>query len=142
MLLKPASSTRFGSHRMSRTSSGVALMSRLQMTELIDTLFPEPVCPAMRRCGSFARSATIGEPDTSRPSATVSFELASLNIAVAATSFRVTIPIARFGTSIPTTDFPGTGASMRNVRAASASERSLSSDSMRESFTPAAGFSS
>jgi len=32
--------------------------------------------------------------------------------------------------------------SIRSVRAASASERSLSSDSMRESFTPAAGFSS
>src|SRR5438105_10924191 len=73
---------------MSRTSSGVALMSRLQMIELIDTLLPDPVWPAMRRCGSFARSATIGEPDTSRPSATVSFELASLNIAVSATSFR------------------------------------------------------
>ena len=40
----------------------------------MQTLFPEPVWPAMRRCGSFARSVTIAPPATSFPSATVSFE--------------------------------------------------------------------
>src|SRR2546426_808532 len=35
------------------------------------TLFPAPVCPATRRCGMRARSATIGSPCTSMPSAIV-----------------------------------------------------------------------
>ncbi len=84
----------------------------------------------------------IGEPATSRPSATVSFEGDCLKVVVSTTSRSDTRPTAMLGTSIPTTLFPGMGASMRSVRAARASERSSFSASMRDSFTPAAGFSS
>ena len=40
---------------------------------------------------------------------------------------------------MPTTLFPGIGASIRKVRAASARARSSFSASIRESFTPGAG---
>ena len=39
------------------------------------TLLPEPVAPAMRRCGILARSTAFAAPATSRPRANVSFEL-------------------------------------------------------------------
>ena len=108
----------------------------------MQTLFPDPVCPAIRRCGSFARSVTIAPPATSFPSATVSFDGDPLNSALSATSRTETRPIARLGISIPTTLLPGIGASIRSVRAARASERSSASASIRESLTPAAGLSS
>ena len=135
-------STRLRSPISKRTSSGVAFSSRLQRIDEIETLFPDPVCPATRRCGIAARSSTMGEPATSRPSATVSFDPDCLNTLVSTTSRSDTRPTAMFGTSMPTTLFPGMGASMRSVRAASASARSSFSASIRESFTPAAGFSS
>ena len=142
MPLKPVSSTRFGSARISRTSSGVACMSRLVMIELMQTLLPEPVCPAISRWGSFARLVTIGDPATSRPRATVSFDSPDRNSALSATSRSETRPMARFGISIPTTLLPGMGASIRRLRAASPSARSSASDSIRLSLTPAAGLSS
>ena len=37
------------------------------MIEFKQTDFPVPVRPAIRRCGSFAKSATIGAPPTSLP---------------------------------------------------------------------------
>jgi hypothetical protein len=51
-----ASSTRLRSMRMRRTSFGVACMRRLVMRALMQTLLPEPVAPATRRWGIFARS--------------------------------------------------------------------------------------
>jgi hypothetical protein len=44
---------------------------------LIATDLPEPVVPATSRCGIFARSATIGLPVMSLPSAMVIFECMS-----------------------------------------------------------------
>ena len=45
-----------------------------------------------------------------------------------------------FGTSMPTSDFPGIGASIRIGAAASESERSGFRAVMRESLMPSAGF--
>src|SRR5206468_10858716 len=61
-----------GSTRMRRTSSGWARISRLVIRALTQTLLPEPVAPAMSRCGILARSTAIERPDTSRPRAKVS----------------------------------------------------------------------
>ena len=72
----PPSSTRLRSMRMSRTSSGAARISRLVMSALTMTLLPEPVAPAMSRCGIFAEVDRCGPcPATSRPRAKVSFEV-------------------------------------------------------------------
>src|SRR6478752_6724684 len=60
--------------RIIRTSSGVALQSRLVMTALTMTLLPEPVAPAISRCGIFARSTAFATPATSRPRAKVSLD--------------------------------------------------------------------
>ena len=62
---------------MSRTWSGVDLYSRLSTMALIATDFPEPVVPAMSRCGMRPRSAICELPPMSLPSASVSGELDS-----------------------------------------------------------------
>ena len=51
------SSTRFGSTRIMRTSSGVARMRIEVIIELTKLDLPEPVAPATSRCGIFARLA-------------------------------------------------------------------------------------
>ena len=45
------------------------------MSALTITLLPEPVAPAISRCGILARSTALALPATSRPRANVSFEL-------------------------------------------------------------------
>ena len=52
------SSTRFGSTRTMRTSSGVARMRIEVIIELTKLDFPAPVAPATSRCGILARLAT------------------------------------------------------------------------------------
>jgi len=61
-----------GSTRIIRTSSGVA-RSRIELRmALIDPDLPEPVVPAIRRCGILARSHATGLPEMSLPSQAVS----------------------------------------------------------------------
>ncbi len=74
-----SSSTTLGSTIRNRTSSGVALYNKLIISELIQTDLPEPVEPAISKCGIFARSATVTCPEISRPSATVSLLCAEQN---------------------------------------------------------------
>ena len=57
-----------------RTSSGVDLYRIDMIMELIITLLPEPVEPAISRCGMASRSATAMRPLMSLPSASVSFD--------------------------------------------------------------------
>ncbi len=127
---------------MSRTSSGVARMSRLAISALTMTLLPEPVAPAIRRCGIFARSAARAWPATSRPSAKAMRD----GIAATSGSSRIrrmaTTLKSMFGISIPTTDLPGMGASIRMVRAASAIARSSASPSIRLTLTDGSGSTS
>ncbi len=70
---KADSSTRFGSIITKRTSSGFAFIMSPLMIEFMQTLLPQPVAPAMSRWGIFARSATIGTPETPLPRASASF---------------------------------------------------------------------
>jgi len=57
---------------INRTCSGVALYNRLKTMAFMATDLPEPVVPAISKCGIFARSATTGCPAISLPSANVS----------------------------------------------------------------------
>ncbi len=60
---------------MSRTCSGEDLYNRLSTIAFNATDLPEPVVPAISRWGILARSATMGCPPMSLPSARVSGEL-------------------------------------------------------------------
>ena len=77
--------------------------------EFIDTLFPEPVAPATRRCGIFARSETTGLPNISLPSASVSLEWFFIKLSADTTSLRDTVSRSLFGTSMPMADLPEIG---------------------------------
>ena len=114
------SSTILGSTRMRRTSSGVARVSRDTSMELTKLDLPEPVEPATRRCGILARSAVTKSPSMSLPSP-MSIGLCLLAVAGSVrTSASRTISRSRLGTSMPTADLPGIGASSRTLSVATA----------------------
>ena len=92
---------------------------------LMHTLLPEPVAPAISRWGISARSTAIGWPDTSSPRAMASGEMIALNALDSITPRSDTRETDSLGTSRPTTDRPGTGASMRMGEAARARARSF-----------------
>ena len=75
------------------------------------TDFPEPVDPAMSRCGIFSKLAIIGSPVTSRPKINPK-EPELINSGKVIKLPSRTMAAALFGTSIPTKDFPGIGASI------------------------------
>ena len=110
------------------------------MTALTMTLLPEPVAPAISRCGIFARSTALAAPATSRPRANVSFDSAAVNSTSSRIRRRATMLKSLFGISIPTALLPGIGASIRSERAARAIARSSASASIRETRTSTAGW--
>src|SRR5207244_13496098 len=57
-------STRLGSIRMYFSSSGVAWKSMPAISALMQTLFPDPVAPAISRCGMRGRSAALQNDKT------------------------------------------------------------------------------
>jgi len=114
------SSTRFGSINRNFTSSGRARNSTDAISALRQTLLPEFVAPAMSRCGIVAKSAIIGWPEISRPSANEILDLARSAAFDSMISRRWTNVTSGFGTSIPITPFPGTGASTLTASAFSA----------------------
>ncbi len=128
MLLKPVSSTILGSTIRNFSSSGGWSHSMPVMIELMHTLLPDPVAPAMSRCGMAPRSTVTAPPDTSRPRGMrrkpFSFRYASDSN----TPRSETIDTLLLGTSMPTMGRPGTGASMRMGAAARARARSLTSE--------------
>ena len=67
-----------GSIRMSFTCSGVALYSKLIIIALTATDLPEPVVPATKTWGIFAKSAIAGFPAIVFPIASVKLDLDSL----------------------------------------------------------------
>ena len=70
------SSTIFGSIMISFTSSGLALYRRLRISEFMHTDLPDPVVPAISRCGSLEMLPTMQLPPMSLPSAKLSLDLA------------------------------------------------------------------
>ena len=108
---------------------------------LMQTDLPLPVAPAISRCGIFARSPTTASPLTSRPSASRSFERGFDHGSDSNSSRRLTVWPERFGTSMPTTRRPGTGASSRSADAPSRSDRSCWRARIWFTATPGAGSS-
>ncbi len=108
---------------------------------LIATDLPEPVVPAISRCGILARLATTGSPPMSLPSASGSRMWLSPKSRAARISRSTTFSRCAFGSSMPMTERPGTV----ETRADSADiERAMSSarPMTRLAFSPGAGSSS
>ena len=103
--------------------------------ELMHTDLPDPVVPAMSRCGIFAISMTWLSPVMSLPSATDRLLSDCWNSLLASTSRSATIWTFLFGTSMPTATFSGMGA-MRTEDAPSASAMSSDSAVSLENFVP------
>ena len=89
---------------MKRSRSGVLLTSRLTMMALTSTDLPEPVVPAMSKCGMLARSAATGVPSTlwPRPMASAASSCSSRKGSDSITSRRLTTAAWALGTSMPT----------------------------------------
>jgi len=101
--------------------------------------FPEPVLPATNKCGILAKSTKTASPATSRPKGKTSKSLSKKRSD--STKFRKrTINFCLLGTSIPTSDWPGIGASIRIGWAAKAKERSFCRATILANLTPSAGF--
>ena len=109
---------------------------------LMHTDFPEPVAPAMRRCGILVRSSTTSSPSRLRPSTTGSTRAMRRNSALSMRSRTCTSRGVGLGTSIPIAAFPGIGATMRSDCARIASAKSSASEETRPTFTPRPGSSS
>ncbi len=114
------SSTIFGSIRIILTSSGVARASSDTSIELTKLDLPEPVEPATSRCGIFARLHEMYSPSMSLPRAITSGWWSRRVDGSVSTSARRTISRSVFGTSMPTADLPGMGASIRTLSVATA----------------------
>src|SRR6478735_5775129 len=112
------------------------------MTALTMTLLPEPVGPAISRCGILARSTALATPATSRPRANVSLDSDAVNSTSSRTRRSGTALKSLFGISMPTALLPGIGASIRSELAASAIARSSARPSMRLTLTSGAGWTS
>ncbi|COF57597.1 Uncharacterised protein [Streptococcus pneumoniae] len=137
-----ASSTIFGSININFTSCGFALYKILVKIALIHTLLPEPVAPAISPCGIFRISVTIGSPEISSPSATVSGDSLFVNTGLLKISRRNTGLLSLFGTSIPIALFPGIGASIRISFAAKLNLISSLKFVILFTFTPGSGCTS
>jgi hypothetical protein len=95
-------------------------MMTLVTMPFIVTDLPDPVAPAMSRCGIVARLMSTGLPAMSTPSPTVSGWCAAAASGERSTSPSVMRSRSRLGTSMPMADLPGIGATMRISGVASA----------------------
>ena len=111
----------------------------LAIIVLMHTLLPDPVAPAIKRCGIFARSATTGLPEMSLPTAKASFEASLLNSLESIISLMVTVSLVSFSTSIPTAALPGIGASILMLLALRFKAISSERLTILETLTPMAG---
>ena len=95
----------------------------------IHTLFPEPVAPAIKRCGIVDKSATTAFPSILFPKAQATLHLLSLNSSDSIISLKYTGVCFLFGISRPTAALPGIGASILTSPAA-ASPSAISCDKL------------
>ena len=111
------------------------------MIVLIQTDFPDPVVPAINKCGIEAKSPTIGIPEILFPKAIGNFISFFLKSGLLSISLRYTFSLKEFGNSIPIVFLPGIVAIRADselVFLAISSERFI----ILETFTPAAGSNS
>ena len=109
---------------------------------LIATLLPDPVWPAINKCGILAISTIMALPVISFPSAIETHDLLLRNSSVSSTSRSVTMETLSFGISTPMADFPGIGASIRTPTAAIANAISSAKANMRLTRVPCSTVSS
>src|SRR3989344_4754189 len=140
ILLYIVNSTRFGSIIMNLRFLGGFLNKREVTMAWMVTDLPAPVAPAKRRWGILARFAKCEWPEISLPSETKSGRELLEYCSSEMREPRPMIDLSVLGTSIPTRDLPGIGASIRTGCAASASSRLFWSARILESLTPSAGF--
>ena len=93
--------------------------------EFKQTDLPEPVAPATNKWGMLAIFAVQTLPLTSLPSGISRFDLRCIKASDSSVSRMRTMAGLVFGTSIPTKDLPGIGASILTGWAAKARARSL-----------------
>ena len=103
------------------------------------TDFPEPVEPAIKRCGVLDKSSTWASPAMSFPKTTGIAIFLKAGISVSINSLKLTIARSLFGTSIPTACFPGMGATIRTLDAARRSAMLSPKATILLNFTPGAG---
>ena len=115
------------------------MYNMLIIIERVHTDLPEPVVPAMITWGILAISPRIIFPAISFPTAKVSLLFELRNSSEPIISLMVTVSLFSFGTSIPITDFPGTGASIRTPFAARFSAISSSRPLIFDTLTPIPG---
>ena len=106
------SSTTLGSISNNFTSSGEDLYIILIIIVFMHTLLPEPVAPAISKWGILSIEETTGLPVTSFPKDNGISESISLYSSDKRISFKYTLSLILFGTSMPTAAFPGIGASI------------------------------
>ena len=73
----------------------------------IQTDFPDPVVPAINRCGIVVKSPTIGTPEILFPKAIGNLISFFWNFSLEIISLKDTLSLVSFGSSIPTVFFPG-----------------------------------
>ena len=108
---------------------------------LTATDLPEPVVPAISKCGMRARSTIIGPPPISLPSTSVSAPVCCSYSFADTSSRSATSSRFAFGSSMPITFLPGTTATRTDTELM---ERAMSSARLitRDDFVPGAGSSS
>ena len=79
----------------------------LKIIVLIPTDLPEPVVPAIRRCGILSRFAKMLFPDISFPNARIRESLFIINSSSSIKSPKNTPSLLLFGISIPKLVLPG-----------------------------------
>ena len=103
------------------------------------TDLPAPVAPAISRWGVLTRSIICGSPSMSFPKITGTFIFAKTSKSFSIISLKLTIALSLFGTSIPTACFPGIGATIRTLLAASLKAILSCNATILLSLTPGAG---
>ncbi len=135
-------STTLGSTRISFTSWGCARNKTLINSELIQTDLPEPVAPAMSRCGMRVKSQKIGCPAISRPSTAARRGANCSKSTDSIKPRKETVAVSLLGISTPIADLPGMGASIRTPTAARLSAMSSLKLTIRLTLIPGPGISS
>ena len=103
------------------------------------TDLPEPVIPATKRCGIFAKSPTTGVPEMSLPNATVSLDLASVNTGEDKISLNITSWRFSLGNSMPIVFLPAMVSTMRTACSDMERAKSLDKATIWLPFMPCAG---
>ena len=87
--------------------SGESLYNKETIIVFIQTDFPDPVVPAINKCGIDVKSPITGIPDIFFPSAIGKFISLRLNLSLDIISLKTTSSLVSLGISIPTVFLPG-----------------------------------